>query len=303
MQSVGRLDYRSEGLLILTNDGDLSLALSHPKYSVEKTYAVLVSSVFTVEDAEKLKKGIELDDGPAKAISVKIGSKEKLGNSTGQWIELVVTEGRNRLVRRMLEALGLSVVRLVRVAIGDIRLPAKLEPGKMRPISEVEAKYLLNLKKNMLGDTPKKTTAVLSKDVLEKRKLKRKVTLNDLDYAREAERREKRSSLIAQLRKKELAEKSEKRHTWKVKEEINTSHTKAKNKKENIYKSDNNERISEKSNLKFKPKPKSNATKEEKKSDSKLGNTNGNKHKKGFETDNKKNNKRSSPKKTKQRNK
>lgn len=204
VQSVGRLDYRSEGLLILTNDGDLSLALSHPKYSVEKTYAVLTSSLFSISDSEKLKTGIELDDGLAKAISVKIGNKEKLGNSLGQWVELVVTEGRNRLVRRMMEALGLSVVRLVRVAIGNLRLPGNLEPGKMRIVTETETKYLNNLKKDMMSENSKKnkTSHVLPPDVRQARKLKRKISLNDLDYAREAERREKRVSVIASARKK-----------------------------------------------------------------------------------------------------
>lgn len=226
VQSVGRLDYRSEGLLVLTNDGDLALALSHPKYSVEKTYAVLTSSVFTVEDADKLKKGIELDDGPAKVISVKIGGKEKLGNSVGQWIELVVTEGRNRLVRRMMEALGLSVVRLVRVAIGDLRLPGKLEPGKMRMVTEFEAKYLNDIKKDMINQESKrkKTPHALSKEVMEVRKLKRKIKLNDTDYAREAERREKRATLVANVRKKEIeATKVQKRASWFREEESNTS--------------------------------------------------------------------------------
>ena len=225
VQSVGRLDYRSEGLLVLTNDGDLALALSHPKYSVEKTYAVLTSSAFTVEDSEKLKKGIELDDGPAKAISVKIGGKEKLGNSVGQWIELVVTEGRNRLVRRMMEALGLSVVRLVRVAIGDLRLPGKLEAGKMRAVTDIEAKYLNDIKKSMISDESKKkkTPNALTKEVIEKRKIKRKLSLNDTDYAREAERREKRATLVANVRKKETENvKSEKRSAWHKEESTNS---------------------------------------------------------------------------------
>lgn len=254
VQSVGRLDYRSEGLLILTNDGDLSLALSHPKYSVEKTYAVLVSTVFTIEDAEKLKKGIELDDGLAKAISVKIGSKEKLGNSMGHWVELVVTEGRNRLVRRLLEALGLSVVRLVRVGIGDIRLPGKLEAGKLRTITEAEAKYLASVKKNMQIDTNKKSATKPSKTDLEKRKLKRKVTLNDVDYAREAERREKRASLISQLRKKDLAKKNEKAHTWKAKEGFDSDNNKKEFKKDYIQKTDKQGESENRSSLKFKPK-------------------------------------------------
>ena len=254
VQSVGRLDYRSEGLLILTNDGDLSLALSHPKYSVEKTYAVLVSSTFTIEDSEKLKKGVELEDGIAKAISVKIGSKEKLGNSLGQWIELVVTEGRNRLVRRMLEAIGLSVVRLVRVAIGDIRLPAKLEAGKMRVVTDIEGKYLSNLKKNMLQEINEKSKFAPSKDVLEKRKLKKKVTLNDVEYAKEAERREKRATLISKLRKKELAQSEQKRHTWRGKDTNNSFTEKTLETKDNIYKMDKKEKKFGKINLEFKPK-------------------------------------------------
>lgn len=203
VQSVGRLDYRSEGLLILTNDGDLAYALSHPKYSVEKTYAVLLSTQVNIEDAEKLRKGLELEDGLAKAISVKIGSKEQLGNSMGQWLELVVTEGRNRLVRRMMEALGLSVVRLVRVGIGELRLPAKLEPGKARFVTDTEAKYLAEIKTSMLAETHSKGIGKpkLSKEVLEARKLKRKIKLNDADYAREAERREMRAKQLSKARK------------------------------------------------------------------------------------------------------
>ncbi|WP_186645959.1 pseudouridine synthase [Fluviispira vulneris] len=226
VQSVGRLDYRSEGLIVLTNDGDLALALSHPKYSVEKTYAVLLSSPVNIEDAEKLKKGVELDDGPAKAISVKIGNKEPLGNSVGQWLELVVTEGRNRLVRRMMEALGLSVVRLVRVAIGDLRLPGKLEPGKMRPVTEQESKYLSDIKLEMLSENKKnkKPAVNLPKEILDARKLKRKMKLNDADYAREAERRDMRSSQVIRARKiKENEQKNEKRNSWHNEEKVSSN--------------------------------------------------------------------------------
>jgi 23S rRNA pseudouridine2605 synthase len=259
VQPVGRLDYRSEGLLVLTNDGDLALALSHPKYSVEKTYAVLTSSPFTLEDADKLKKGIVLDDGPAKVVSIKIGGKEKLGNSIGQWVELIVTEGRNRLVRRMMEALGLSVVRLVRVAIGDLRLPGKLEPGKMRIVTEFEAKYLNDIKKEMISEESKKkkTLNTLPKEIIDARKLKRKITLNDTEYAREAERREKRATLVAHVRKKEIAElKAEKRSTWNkeedspkislVQDENKTSYRIEKNEKESMKRSRNKNKNSEK---------------------------------------------------------
>jgi len=247
VQSVGRLDYRSEGLLVLTNDGELALALSHPKFSVEKTYAVLTSSVFTNEDAEKLKKGIMLDDGPAKAIFVKIGNKEKLGNSTGQWIELVVTEGRNRLVRRMLEALGLSVVRLVRTAIGELRLPNKLEPGKFREVTEIELKYLENIKLEMHKEKNEKTKAKLPKEVIEMRKLKRKVRLNDTEYAQEAERREKRFQQTSIQRKKQQNENKQKEGENKKIWRKDKSENKVTNSKNSYFtkeKNDDNKRSS-----------------------------------------------------------
>jgi pseudouridine synthase len=131
VQPVGRLDFRSEGLLILTNDGDLAFALSHPKFHVEKTYAVLVSEQFTQTDLEKLRNGVDLPDGFAKPLSVKTGGSEKLGGSKGQWLKIVVTEGRNRLVRRMLAALGFKVVKLVRIGIGTIQLPESLQTGQI----------------------------------------------------------------------------------------------------------------------------------------------------------------------------
>ena len=133
VQPVGRLDFRSEGLLILTNDGDLAFALSHPRFHVEKTYAVLVSEQLMPSDLEKLRNGVDLADGFAKPLSVKTGGSEKLGGSRGQWLKIVVTEGRNRLVRRMLAAIGLKVVKLVRIGIGTIQLPENLQAGQVIP--------------------------------------------------------------------------------------------------------------------------------------------------------------------------
>ncbi len=174
VQAVGRLDFKTEGLLILTNDGDLSLALTHPRYSVEKTYNVLISTNIALEEIEKLRKGIELEDGIAKPLSVKTLSKQKLGNSQGVWLEIIVTEGRNRLVRRMLEALGLRVLRLVRIAIGYIRLPTNLEQGKIRPVTAVERKYLSDLKSNMEQEIKKnKKVAVMMNKSLKKKSTKR----------------------------------------------------------------------------------------------------------------------------------
>jgi pseudouridine synthase len=190
VQAVGRLDYRSEGLLLLTNDGDLAYALTHPRFSVEKSYAVLVSDGVTIEDVEKLRAGVMLDDGLAKAVSVRMGSKERMGATRGQWIEIVVTEGRNRLIRRMAEAIGLKVVRLVRVGMGEILLPATLKPGFIIPVDAAGKEQLEQIKNDMLrslGDKPPR--ARLDEETQAKRRMKRQLKLNDEEYALEASRR------------------------------------------------------------------------------------------------------------------
>ena len=192
VQAVGRLDYRSEGLLILTNDGDLAYALTHPRFSVEKTYAILVADDVTVEDIEKLRAGVKLEDGLAKAISARLGTKEKMGASRGQWIEIVVTEGRNRLIRRMAEALGLKVVRLVRIAIGELRLPTRVSTGQITTVSGHDLAYLEKIKEEMLANrgTPTDLSeSGLTPQDLRKRKIKRSLKLNDTEYTDEVQRR------------------------------------------------------------------------------------------------------------------
>jgi 23S rRNA pseudouridine2605 synthase len=200
VQPVGRLDFKSEGLLLLTNDGDLALALSHPKYAVEKTYSVLLSTQISPEEFEKLKKGVQLEDGLAKPTFVKLSQREKFANSTGQWIEISVAEGRNRLVRRMMESLGLKVVRLVRISIGNIRLPSNLLPGKLRPISDAEKEYLMTVKKNMEDKIPSKKT-VKSKTVNEQEKTKKKPPLSEEHYSQKIVQRQKKLQAIARERK------------------------------------------------------------------------------------------------------
>ncbi|MEY2988504.1 MAG: hypothetical protein RJB13_2025, partial [Pseudomonadota bacterium] len=197
VQAVGRLDYRSEGLLLLTNDGDLAYALTHPRFSVEKTYAVLVSDGVTIEDVEKLRAGVMLDDGLAKAVSVRLGSKEKMGASRGQWLELVVTEGRNRLIRRMAEAIGLKVVRLVRVGMGEILLPATLKSGAVTAVDASGQKQLEQIKQDMLkamSNESVKRPSFLDAETSSKRKMKRKLKLNDEEYAQETVRRSAEAS-------------------------------------------------------------------------------------------------------------
>ena len=131
--TVGRLDEASEGLLLMTNDGDLAMPLMHPRYGVPKMYLALVAGKPTPADLQKLLDGVWLSDGKVKARSVKRVKPQ--GNST--WLRIVLTEGKNREVRRMLAKLGHKVMRLRRVAIGPVKLD-KLPRGKARRLSEAE---------------------------------------------------------------------------------------------------------------------------------------------------------------------
>ena len=133
---VGRLDLHSEGLILLTNDGELANRLTHPRYQVRKTYRVLVAGRPTPEILEKLRHGVHLAEGVARAQRVQI--KAQHGKST--LLEMVLDEGRNREIRRVLARLGHKVLRLMRIAVGPIRL-GRLAPGAYRRLSrqEIEA--------------------------------------------------------------------------------------------------------------------------------------------------------------------
>ena len=135
--TVGRLDEGSDGLLLMTNDGDLAMGLTHPRYGVPKTYYALVAGRPTDDDLQKLLDGVWLSDGKVKAKSVKRFKIQ--GSST--WIRVVLTEGKNREIRRMLAKLDHKVMRLKRVAIGPVKLD-KLPKGKARRINEDELKEL-----------------------------------------------------------------------------------------------------------------------------------------------------------------
>jgi 23S rRNA pseudouridine2605 synthase len=131
--TVGRLDEDSEGLLLLTNDGDLAFRLMHPRFGVEKTYLVLVAGNPGRDDISKLLCGVWLSDGHVKARRVK--RLRTQGLST--WLQIVLSEGKNREIRRMLSRLGHKVMRLKRTAIGPVQL-GNLETGKARRLSEEE---------------------------------------------------------------------------------------------------------------------------------------------------------------------
>jgi 23S rRNA pseudouridine2605 synthase len=137
---VGRLDRDSEGLLILTNDGDLSNRLAHPRYGVEKEYLVEVEGVLSKEGIRALQQGVPLEDGVARALAVR-GVHRAVGKSS---LRIVLAEGRKREVRRMMASLGHPVRRLVRVRVGPVRL-GRLAPGKSRPLMAEEVTELYRM--------------------------------------------------------------------------------------------------------------------------------------------------------------
>ena len=130
---IGRLDSDTEGLLLLTNDGVLAQNLSHPSQGVPKTYIALVPGPVRREVGRQLREGIELEDGPAKVDS--FGIVEATPNQA--LVEVVLHEGRNHIVRRLLDAAGHPVEELVRTQIGPIRL-GQLRPGRYRAITGAE---------------------------------------------------------------------------------------------------------------------------------------------------------------------
>lgn len=135
---VGRLDYDSEGLILLTNDGELANRVTHPRYGILKKYLALVKGRPGGADIRRLTEGVELDDGPARAIGARI--LDRKGDAT--MVEMTMGEGRNREVRRMLEAIGLEVTKLVRTSIGPVNDRA-LKPGESRLLSAGEITELL----------------------------------------------------------------------------------------------------------------------------------------------------------------
>jgi 23S rRNA pseudouridine2605 synthase len=131
--TVGRLDEDSEGLLLLTNDGDLAHRLMHPRFGVEKTYLVQVAGRPSGEDVRQLLKGVWLSDGHVSARRVKRVKSQ--GESA--WLEIVLSEGKNREIRRMLARLGHKVMRLRRIALGPVAL-SNLPVGKSRRLTRSE---------------------------------------------------------------------------------------------------------------------------------------------------------------------
>lgn len=135
---VGRLDFNTSGLLLITNDGELANHLMHPRSQIEREYAVRVRGEVTGETLVKLEKGIKLEDGPAHFDKI----TDAGGSGSNHWFHVVVKEGRNRLVRRLWEALGFTVSRLIRIRFGPVYLPSGLKRGRHIELSDDEVNEL-----------------------------------------------------------------------------------------------------------------------------------------------------------------
>lgn len=139
--AIGRLDYNTSGLLIFTTSGELANRLMHPRFEVEREYAVRLQGEMTPEQMRQMtKEGIELEDGSVKFEKL----TDEGGEGFNHWYRLVLKEGRNRVVRRTFEALGLTVSRLMRVRFGIINLPPSIKRGKMAELGEGEINMILD---------------------------------------------------------------------------------------------------------------------------------------------------------------
>lgn len=137
---VGRLDFDSEGLMLLTNNGDLAQAMLHPRYHVPKTYLIKVKGVLTDEDIRSLEEGVRLEDGMTSPAQVRKVRKVEANS----WLEITIREGRKHQVKRMLESVGHPVIKLLRIRMGPLSL-GDLQPGEFRFLTDREANGLRRL--------------------------------------------------------------------------------------------------------------------------------------------------------------
>lgn len=149
---VGRLDSESEGLILLTNDGELANRLTHPRYEHEKEYRVKVFGRVTEEEAERLRQGIYLEEGKTQPAQVTIESAD----DETSWLRVILREGKKRQLRRMFQIIGHPVRRLIRVRMGPVEL-GELGNGQWRPLTEVEVEALRSDRRRPLSEEKKKS--------------------------------------------------------------------------------------------------------------------------------------------------
>ena len=137
--AVGRLDLNTSGLLLLTTSGELANRMMHPRFGLEREYAVRIVGLLSDEQRQRLLDGVELEDGPARLGLV----EDAGGEGSNHWYRIVLSEGRNREVRRIFEALGMTVSRLIRTRFGPVALPRKLKRGMHADLEEPEVQALL----------------------------------------------------------------------------------------------------------------------------------------------------------------
>jgi pseudouridine synthase len=150
VSAAGRLDLDTSGLLVMTNDTQLADHITSPRSHVPKTYLVTASTRLADEDLQQLREGIDLSDGrtrPARVVRVH-------GGATGSRFEITLTEGRNRQVRRMVEALGAGVVQLTRIRIGSVSI-GRLPVGEWRPLTQAEVRALDRTRRHVTGQQPR----------------------------------------------------------------------------------------------------------------------------------------------------
>ncbi|WP_106182859.1 pseudouridine synthase [Candidatus Pandoraea novymonadis] len=147
--AVGRLDFNTEGLLILTTSGDLANRFMHPRYGIEREYAVRTVGELDESSRQKLLLGIELDDGMANFLRLQDGG----GEGSNHWYHVALSEGRNREVRRMFDSVGLMVSRLIRTRYGPLTLPRGLKRGRYEELSEAQVRSLFSAVGMKLPDT------------------------------------------------------------------------------------------------------------------------------------------------------